>query len=181
MANDTRYNGWTNYETWCVNLWLTNDSASDSYWRETAQECFDDAETDSCFTREERAVLTLADRLKEETEEANVSLTDRLNGTMFSDLLGAALSEVNWYEIAEHFIEDCNQTVTEDDLYEDIIQDENAPDLYLENAQAHIPSDAMEDGMYSRTFDTLAHARYLISENKPEDWAAYFHKLERPE
>jgi hypothetical protein len=22
---DTTYNGWTNYPTWCVNLWLSND------------------------------------------------------------------------------------------------------------------------------------------------------------
>lgn len=24
--NDTTYNGWFNYETWLVNLWLTNDA-----------------------------------------------------------------------------------------------------------------------------------------------------------
>lgn len=24
-VEDTTYNGWKNYPTWCVNLWLSND------------------------------------------------------------------------------------------------------------------------------------------------------------
>lgn len=27
MSNDKTYNGWTNYETWLVNLWIQNDQA----------------------------------------------------------------------------------------------------------------------------------------------------------
>lgn len=35
--NETKgYNGWTNYETWCVSLWLDNDSGSYDHWRERA-------------------------------------------------------------------------------------------------------------------------------------------------
>jgi hypothetical protein len=29
---DQAYNGWTNYETWCVNLWISNDRM----WRDEA-------------------------------------------------------------------------------------------------------------------------------------------------
>src|SRR4051794_18704009 len=32
-----RYNGWANYETWCVHLWLTNEEESYRYWREEAR------------------------------------------------------------------------------------------------------------------------------------------------
>lgn len=56
MKTET-YNGWTNYETWVVNLWLGNDEGSDRYWREQAQECFDESETERSFTRAERATL----------------------------------------------------------------------------------------------------------------------------
>jgi len=28
MARPEPYNGWTNWETWCVNLWVTNEEAT---------------------------------------------------------------------------------------------------------------------------------------------------------
>jgi hypothetical protein len=29
-----RHNGWANYETWCVHLWLSNEEGSYRYWRD---------------------------------------------------------------------------------------------------------------------------------------------------
>lgn len=97
-----KYNGWTNYETWCVNLWLTNDEGSYNGWTEQAQTAFDGA-TDRGIgiSRTEQAMIDLADCLKDEiTEQA-----PELEASMYSDLLNAALSEVNWYEIAGAFME----------------------------------------------------------------------------
>ena len=68
MSTDKKYNGWTNYETWCVNLWIGADSSN--YWNETALEIYNESEADTTFSRVERAALDLADRLKSEIEES---------------------------------------------------------------------------------------------------------------
>ena len=101
MATHKEHNGWYNYETWLVKLWIDNEEGSSRYWDETAQEVYDDAEADGTFTRDERAALDLADRLKDEFEEAQPEVTG-----FWADLLNAAMSEVNWHEIAEHYIAD---------------------------------------------------------------------------
>jgi hypothetical protein len=89
------YNGWTNYETWAVALWLDNEQGSQRYWQERAEEY---VKTDG----KEDASRGLADELKEQHEEAN-PVTD---ASVFSDLMGAALSEVNWFEIAQHYVDE---------------------------------------------------------------------------
>jgi hypothetical protein len=38
MSDDKKYNGWTNYETWNVALWLDNEQSSERHWRGAAQE-----------------------------------------------------------------------------------------------------------------------------------------------
>lgn len=103
MATHKEYNGWYNYETWLLKLWIDNEEGSSRYWDEVAQETYDEAEAERSFTREERAALTLSDRLKSEFEEAN-PLADQ--ASFWCDMINAALSEVNWYEIATHYIDD---------------------------------------------------------------------------
>jgi len=89
------YNGWTNYETWCVNLWLTNEQGSDEYWRENAREAWENAaDHPSYLTRSEKARHALADMLKDQVSDSEMCplLSE---ASMYSDLLGAALSEVD--------------------------------------------------------------------------------------
>ena len=38
MTTDTRYNGWSNYETWNVALWLDNEEPMYILTRETMRE-----------------------------------------------------------------------------------------------------------------------------------------------
>lgn len=100
--SDNKYNGWTNYETWCVKLWIDNDQGSQGYWSERAQSAFDDAEADKTFTRIENAAFALSAELKEEHEEN----TPTMGSGVYTDLLNAALSSVNWHEIAVNMLED---------------------------------------------------------------------------
>jgi hypothetical protein len=105
--NEARYNGWTNYETWSTALWLDNDCATQCYWREATLECKASAPSaeqvaKGYWTIEEAARFTLADRLKEEvTEHSLIS-----EASLYADLLSAALQEVNWLEIADHYLAD---------------------------------------------------------------------------
>lgn len=89
MGNTT-YNGWTNYATWRVNL-----------------EIFDSIDTDYIIDMFGRDVDQ--DALKEYVDD--VVFAD-LNTNSFSLLEGYAnafLSEVNYYEIQEHMINQINE------------------------------------------------------------------------
>lgn len=102
------YNGYTNYETWCVNLWIDNQSAQQSWWwAAEARRCYSKAKGNSNFSKLEVAVSMLADRLKDDHEDGASEAIDSMscgNG-VFGDLLRAALSEVDWHEIATNLLE----------------------------------------------------------------------------
>jgi hypothetical protein len=101
----SKYNGWTNYETWNAKLWMDNDEGSYHDWNERAQAMYDAAEASNSFSRDEQAALDLADDLKACHEEQ----MPELPASFWSDILSAALSEVNWYEIAESLIGDVDK------------------------------------------------------------------------
>lgn len=100
------HNGWRNYETWLTYVWATNDEGTYHSCRDLARQCWNSAEADDTFTKEERAKFNLADRLKEMIEDSN-PLTKRAD--LYSDLLNAALAEIDWHEIANGFSEDMEE------------------------------------------------------------------------
>ena len=101
-TEDKTYNGWSNYETWNWKLWLDNDQGTYEYWRERTREAWKDAETDcpKYFTRSEQARIALMHALKDDAEEG----TPTVSGP-YCDLLNAALSEVDWLEIASSLLD----------------------------------------------------------------------------
>ena len=90
------YNGWSNYETWNVALWLDNDGY-DSMLREMARDAKDE--------------YSLSKSIEDMIDE----MTPDLGANMFSDMLNAALREVNYYEIAEHYWAERESEDTDDD------------------------------------------------------------------
>lgn len=104
------YNGWKNYETWLVGLWLDNDEADYRYWQTAAEEC-NRAAADGLgnpYADEQAARLLLADRLKDELENAKDDLLEanKLGASLWADLLGAALGQVDWIEVADHILQE---------------------------------------------------------------------------
>ena len=113
MTTDKRYNGWANYETWAVKLWMDNEEPSYRYWKEQA-EFLASAEGYKAHRNrvgyqmlepERVRVHALAEQLKEEHESA----LPEVEG-FASDLLYAAFGEVDWFEIAESLLTDVRET-----------------------------------------------------------------------
>lgn len=111
MDTDGKYNGWTNYETWAVKLWLDNEEPIYRFWQKNADRAWADSGDDDnvergLWTREQAAVYALAKILKEAHENDTPTA---VNGTVYADLLQAALDSVNWDEIAASLIEDVDK------------------------------------------------------------------------
>lgn len=86
----TDYNGWTNYPTWAVNLWLSNDEGLASVATTMAE------------TYAEVSPAAFADTLRTWVRD---ELAPDLGASFAADLLGYALDQVNWLEIAKAWIE----------------------------------------------------------------------------
>jgi hypothetical protein len=102
-TTDTTYQGWKNYETWAVKLWIDNERPDYELWRERTAEVWTMAEDEKpdYMSRSEWARFHLADEIH---EWADVSAPE-LQG-FYTDLLNAALGEVDWVEIADNLLSD---------------------------------------------------------------------------
>jgi hypothetical protein len=118
MATDTTYNGWTNYETWAVKLWMDNDQGSYEYWKDAAQDAYDhagDKYPNQFMNKADNAQSSLAERLKDEHDsDSDHPVFKAADGSVYADLLNAALSEVNWHEIAASLLEDVDKDEADD-------------------------------------------------------------------
>jgi len=115
--SDEKYNGWSNWETWCVKLWLDNSEGDYNYWNEAAREALsqagedyeDNNEVSEDPSEEQKNAVEsdAADRLSERLKDELVDNAEGLpeNG-MYSDLLTSSLGRVDWREIAKSMIQD---------------------------------------------------------------------------
>lgn len=95
MASDETYNGWTNRETWLVNLWLSNDQGTYNYVRDLiAERIASDMDTDDYI---------LGEIVQEATED--IIFGDEAPASLGTDLITHALAVVDWREIAQAFRE----------------------------------------------------------------------------
>ena len=94
LKEDRKYNGWINYETWAVNLWLTNDEGLYNM----AMEC------DSV-----QSLKDLVENLADPQNEEGLQVL-----SFIEDLKNASLSECDFYDLFEAF----EQTRKENEAYE---------------------------------------------------------------
>ena len=93
MSNsNTKYNGWTNYETWLCNLWFENFEFIDL-------DMFDGCEDKDDILRVIKNYIK--DYVEEYVEESRENASGFIN-----DLISSALGEIDYYDIAEHYVDD---------------------------------------------------------------------------
>jgi len=94
QSNDT-YNGWTNYETWNANLWIDND------WQLSERIALITADLFSSY----EDTNDITHKLSESIKAHFIDDMPELGASFYSDMINASLSEVNFYEIASHYVE----------------------------------------------------------------------------
>lgn len=102
-AKKKSYNGWSSYETWLFNLHTDGDYAE--YTKEAWNQITKDA---GSYNREEDALNALLSLVADYMKESLVDAIDQINiqNTLVRDLLNGAKSEINFMEVATHYI-DC--------------------------------------------------------------------------
>ena len=94
MSNpNTKYNGWTNYDTWLCNLWFDNFEFSEML------DMFDGCEDKDDILRVIKNYIK--DYVEEVVEESRGNASGFIN-----DLISSALGEIDYYDIAEHYVDD---------------------------------------------------------------------------
>ena len=102
------YNGYSNYETWAVQLWIDNNESYSAYWRRLAEEIYNHQAVEQIhFSRAEDAACILAEKLRDSYNSGmEVLLSDgNATGTVWADLLNASVCAVNFGEIAKNLME----------------------------------------------------------------------------
>lgn len=115
MSDDT-YNGWRNYETWNIALWMDNEYTDYKYWQARAADHLT-AEA----MNERQAAYNLADEMKETHEEYlqdawELIENDLRNGCVpgwMKDISTNSLALVDWNSIAKYKIEDAMEAIDE--------------------------------------------------------------------
>lgn len=105
MSDDKKYNGYTNYETWCCALWLDNEQWSNEQIAEKAQELADALEDPANEDQVWGATVEMADYIENLVTEMEELSEMRVTG-MFSDLLHAALDVIDYRDIARSRLND---------------------------------------------------------------------------
>ena len=117
-----KYNGWSNYPTWCVKLWIDNDQGLQQEVSDMAQSCIIETPEESpvgqyYHTKKERVIFEFESELKDFILELG-SLPET---GILSDLTQWVIDIVDWREIARAIIDD---EIEEDSDIEDYIYSE---------------------------------------------------------
>lgn len=87
------YCGFSNYQTWVVNLWIYNEEGLSSMIEEACT-------WNKCLPEYKRRLADFIENMIHNLLEQETPFKFGL----FDDMMGYALSEVNWMEIAQNWI-----------------------------------------------------------------------------
>lgn len=100
----TKYNGYTNYETWNLSLWLDNDREWNRAVNDEALHLVNDV-----LTKNEEIEI-----LKNFIIDLVQDNEPKINASFYSDILNASIREVNFREISENIINEARKTLAQD-------------------------------------------------------------------
>lgn len=100
MSRDGSYNGWSSYETWLAKIWIDEGYAGGEAEISRIAERLLDAEDDR-----DDAIYQLAKEIKDRLMENRWEFAGDAAG-LFSDLLTAAISQIDFEELATAFVDD---------------------------------------------------------------------------
>lgn len=96
--NIQKYNGWTNYETWLCNLWFDNFDFIDQI--DLFEDCVDNCDVLNII---EEYIKSTVEQFVEGYTEPNEF---RSAHGFIQDMLNSAVSEIDFRDIAEHYVDD---------------------------------------------------------------------------
>jgi predicted DNA-binding protein len=100
-----KYNGWTNYATWLVNMHFDSCFFTDG---EVEDGVFDDMNKDGirCY---------VASWIQEYVESYLEEVVDTDN-IFVSDIIESTINDVDWHDIADHYVDDILDAVKDKEL-----------------------------------------------------------------
>lgn len=116
------YNGWTNRETWCMNLWITNEQGWDEQMRELAKQAVVVMQS-LALAKQAIVPKSLLEEIMTTTKNSHTYSLSKDIEAFFEEEFSweyvkdnknlynvvreiGSLYRVNWIEIAEHLIDD---------------------------------------------------------------------------
>lgn len=115
MSDQDGYNGWKNYETWSVALILDNDEELQRAAVRVCEDAIAYGAPSEYWTEDMRQLYRSADALKDWVERASEihnGITSDPWSFMWSQLVSAALSDVDWESVARHYLQAIAEDVT---------------------------------------------------------------------
>ena len=99
-----KYNGWTNYATWMVNLHFDNLDFTD----EVDLGVFDDMSKDDIRCHVASWIQELVESYLDEAVDTN--------NCFVQDIINATINDVDWHDIADQYVDDILDAVKDKEL-----------------------------------------------------------------
>lgn len=109
IKEENKYNGWSNYYTWCFKLWIQNDQSLYNNIYSNIETIINNKYRGiDAPENPDYKILDAMDFLKIIAEEMTLEQY-KSEGSFTNDLINYALNQINYNEVAKSIIEDIKQ------------------------------------------------------------------------